>query len=81
MTAANLIQLQKQLKGEAKQNFEFSNTMNRTRAVTKVMVDYQAVKTLFDNNTLSYYTFYPGAEKSIKAVINKLLTNTLQRTW
>jgi hypothetical protein len=37
--AANLIQLQKQLKGVAKQHFEFRNTRNGTRVVTKDMVD------------------------------------------
>jgi hypothetical protein len=38
-SATNLIQLQKQLKGVAKQTFEFRNTKNETR-VTKDMVDY-----------------------------------------
>jgi hypothetical protein len=76
MSAANLIQLQKQLKGVAKQSFEFRNTRNRTRVVTKDMVDYQAVKSYFDKNSLSYYTFYPKSEKSIKAVLRHLRNNT-----
>jgi hypothetical protein len=76
MSAANLIQLQKQLKGVAKRSFEFHNTKNRTRVVTKDMVDYQAVKTFFNDHTLFYYTFYPKAEKPIKAVICHLPTNT-----
>jgi hypothetical protein len=43
MSAANLIQLQKQLKDVAKQNFEFRNTRNGTKVVTMDMVDYHAV--------------------------------------
>jgi hypothetical protein len=53
-SAANPIQLQKQLKGVAQQNFEFHNTRNGTRVVTKDIVDYQAVKSYFDKNSLSY---------------------------
>jgi endonuclease V-like protein UPF0215 family len=40
------------------------------------MVDYQAVKSRFDQNSLSYYTFYPKAEKPIKAVLCHLPNNT-----
>jgi hypothetical protein len=58
ISAANLIQLQKQLKGVAKQNFEFRSTRNGTRVVTKDMVDYQAVTTFLNNHSLSYYIFY-----------------------
>jgi hypothetical protein len=75
-SAAKLIQLQKQLKGVAKQSLEFCNTRNGVRGVTKDMVDYQAVKSFFDNNSLAYYTFYPKAEKPIKAVIHHLPNNT-----
>jgi hypothetical protein len=76
MSAANLIQLQKQLKGVVRQSFEFRKTKNGTRVVTKDMVDYQAVKTFFNDHTLSYYTFYPKAEKPITAVIRYLPINT-----
>jgi hypothetical protein len=75
-SAANLIQLQKQLKGVAKQSFEFRNTRNGTRVVTKDMVDYQVVKSYFDKNSLSCYTFYPKSEKPIKAVLRHLPYNT-----
>jgi hypothetical protein len=75
-SAANLIQLQKQLKGVAQQNFEFRNTRNGTRVVTKDMVDCQAVKSSFDKKSLSYYAFYPKAEKPIKAVLRHLPNNT-----
>jgi hypothetical protein len=43
-SAANLIQLQKKLKGVARQNFQLRNTRSGIRVVTKDMVDYQAVK-------------------------------------
>jgi hypothetical protein len=41
------------------------------------MVNYQSVKAYFESNNLSYYTFYPKAEKPIKALIPHLPTNTL----
>jgi hypothetical protein len=36
------------------------------------MADFQVVKAHFDTSNLSYYTFYPKSEKSIKAVIRHL---------
>jgi hypothetical protein len=75
-SAANLIQLQKQLKGVAKQHFGFRNTRNGTRVVTKDMVDYQAVKSYFNQNSLSYFTSFPKSEKLIKAVLRHLPSNT-----
>jgi hypothetical protein len=53
-SATNLIQLQKQLKGVAKQIFEFHSTKNRTRVITKGMVDFQSVKAHFESSNLSY---------------------------
>jgi hypothetical protein len=52
-SVANLIQLQKQLKGVAKHNFEFRSTRNGTKVVTTDMVDYQAVRTFLDTHSLS----------------------------
>jgi hypothetical protein len=52
-SAANLIQLQKKLKGVARQNFDLRNTRSGTRVVTKDMVDYQADKAHFDQNSLA----------------------------
>jgi hypothetical protein len=75
-SAINLIQLQKQLKGMAKQIFVFCTTRNGTRIITKDMVDYQSVKAHFETNNLSYYTFYPKSQKPIKAVICHLPQNT-----
>jgi hypothetical protein len=76
-SAINLIQLQKQLKNVVKEDFEFHNTRNRTRIITRGMVDFLAVKSHFEkNNLLSYFTFYPKSEKPIKAVVRHLPQNT-----
>jgi hypothetical protein len=75
-SAVNLIQLQKQLKGVARQSFEFHNTRSRTRVVTKDMVDYQAIKSHFEQNSLTYFTFFPKSDKPVKAVLRHLPSNT-----
>jgi hypothetical protein len=61
----NLIQLQKQLRSLVKGNFEFRNTRNGTRIVTKGMADYSAIKEYLNSQNLNYFTFYP---KSIKPI-------------
>jgi hypothetical protein len=43
----------------ARQTFEFRNTKNRTRVVTKDMVDYLAVKSFYEQNSHPYFTFFP----------------------
>jgi hypothetical protein len=75
-TAANLIQLQKQIKTVTKQSFEFRTTRNGTRVITRDMVDYLAVKAHFDSTNMSYFTFFPKSLKPIKAVIRHLPYNT-----
>jgi hypothetical protein len=75
-SAANLIQLQKKLKGVTRQTFELRNTRSGTRVVTKDMVDYQAVKAHFTENSLAYFTFCPKSEKPVKAVLRHLPSNT-----
>jgi hypothetical protein len=75
-SATNLVQLQKQLKGVAKDNFEFRSTRNRTRAITKSMADFSAVRSYIENNNLAYFTFYPKSIKAIKAVIRHLPLST-----
>jgi hypothetical protein len=72
-SATNLVQLMKQLKCVAKQAFEFRNTRNGTRVITKGMVDFQAVKLHFESNNLSFFT---KSEESIKTVILHLPINT-----
>jgi hypothetical protein len=75
-SATNLVQLQKQLKGVAKQIFEFRSTKNGALVITKSMVNFQAVKYHFDSQNLSYYSFFPKSEKLIKVVIRHLPINT-----
>jgi hypothetical protein len=70
------MQLLKNLKGVARQNFELRNIRSGTRVVTKDMVDYQAVRAHFDQNSLTYFTFFPKSEKPVKAVIRHLPSNT-----
>jgi hypothetical protein len=60
----NLIHLQKQLKGVAKDNFEFRNIRNGTKVVTKDMVDYQAVKNYLNTQSLPYFTFHTKIHKT-----------------
>jgi hypothetical protein len=72
----NLIQLQKQLKTVVKDDFEFHSTRNGIRVIIKGMADFEAVKSHFTNNNLSYYSFYPKSQKPIKAVIRHLPPNT-----
>jgi hypothetical protein len=76
--AKNIIQLQKQLKGVAKQHFGFHNNKSGTRVITKDMVEYQSVKAHFESNNVSYYTFYPKSERPIKAMLHHLSVNTLE---
>jgi hypothetical protein len=73
---ANLIQLQKQLKNVVKGDFEFRNTRNGTRVITKVMADFEAVKSHLSCNNLSYFSFFPKSQKPIKAVIRHLPPDT-----
>jgi hypothetical protein len=75
-SAANLIQLQKQLKNVVKEDFEFRNTRSGIRVITRDMADILAVKSHFEGNILSFYTFFPKSEKPIKSVIRHLPINT-----
>jgi hypothetical protein len=72
----NLIQLQKQLKNVAKGDFEFRSTRNGTRVITKVMADFEAVKSHLSCYNLSYFSFFPMSQKPMKAVIRHLPPDT-----
>jgi hypothetical protein len=72
-----LIQLQKQLKIATKGNFEFRSTRNGTRVIARGMADIQSVKSHFDANNQSYYSFYPKSDEPMKVVISHLPHNTL----
>jgi hypothetical protein len=60
----------------AQQSFEFRNTSSGTRVVTKDMVDYQAFKSYFEQNSLSYFTFFPKSDKPVEAVLRHFPSNT-----
>jgi hypothetical protein len=72
----NLLQLQKLIKSVVKDNFEFQNTRNGTRVITKTLGDFAAVKSYLESHNLHYLTFYPKSLKPTKAVIRHLPLNT-----
>jgi hypothetical protein len=71
-SATNLLQLQEDLRGHVKGNFEFRTSKNRARVVTRGMADFSAIKAYFANENLSFYTFFPKSQKPVKAVIRHL---------
>jgi hypothetical protein len=75
-SAVNLIQLQKQLEHLVSENFEIGSTRNGTRVITRSMADFQLVKSRFDSQNLSYYSFLPNFVKPTKAVICHIPHNT-----
>jgi hypothetical protein len=74
--AVKLNQSQKQLKNVASGNFGFRNTRNGTIAITRGMADFQCVKSYFDSQNFSYFSFFPKSENLVKAVISHLPHNT-----
>jgi hypothetical protein len=58
------------------ENFEIHSTRNGTRVITRGMADFQSVKFHFDSQNISYYSFFPKAVKTIRAVIRHLPQNT-----
>jgi hypothetical protein len=80
-SAVNLIQLQKQLKGVVREDFELISIRNGTRVITRGMADFQSIKSYFDNHSIQYYTFFPISEKPIKAVTRHLLTLLLRKIF
>jgi hypothetical protein len=59
-----------------KGSFEFRNTRNGTRLVTREIVEYSSIRACFDNQQYNYFTFYVKSKVSVKAVITQLPTNT-----
>jgi hypothetical protein len=76
ISTTNQIQLQRQLKNVAKGDFEFPNTKNGSRVITKSMTDFEAVKSYFSNHNLAYCSIFPKSQKPIKAVLRHLPSNT-----
>jgi hypothetical protein len=74
----NLLQLQKLIKSVVKENFEFQNSRNGTRVITKTLGDFAAEKSYLrvETHNLHYFTFYPKSLKPIKAIIRHLPLNT-----
>jgi hypothetical protein len=58
------------------ENFEFLSTRNETRVITRSLADFQSVRSFFDSQRLSYFTFCPKSDKPIEAVIRHLPLNT-----
>jgi hypothetical protein len=67
-----LIHLQRQLKVLLKGSFEFRNTRNGTRVVTKEMEEFLTNRSHFENYNLQNFTFYSKTQKPIKTVIRHL---------
>jgi tRNA U34 5-carboxymethylaminomethyl modifying enzyme MnmG/GidA len=61
--------LQKQLKELVKGNFELRNTRNRTGVVNDKTEDFSAIKSHFDDQRTSYFTFYPKSQKPVQDLI------------
>jgi hypothetical protein len=70
------MQLQRQLKGLLKGNFEFCSTRSGIIVVKKEMVDFSTIQSHFKSNNLPYFTFYPKPQNPIKAVIRHILFST-----
>ena len=75
-SATNLIQLQRKIKGIVSGDFEFRNTRSGTRIVMKEMADFLLTRKFLEASKLPHFTFFPKAEKPIKAVIRHLPPNT-----
>jgi hypothetical protein len=58
------------------ENFEFRSTRNGTSVITRSIADFQSVKSHFNSQNLSYYSFFPKSEKPLKTVIPHLPHNT-----
>jgi hypothetical protein len=75
-STTNLIRLQNDLKERAKGEYEFRNTRNGTRTITKEVANCSAMNSHLEKNNLRYFTFSPKSEKPIKAVIRHLPPDT-----
>lgn len=71
-----LIQIQSDLKEHAKGEYNFRNTHNGTRIITKEIADYSAIKSYMKNNNLQYFTLCPDSEQPIEAVLRHLSPDT-----
>jgi hypothetical protein len=58
-SSTNLMKLQRQIRDVVRDNFEFRNTRNGTKIVTKEMEDFSAIKKHLESANLSYFTYFP----------------------
>jgi hypothetical protein len=70
--ATKLIQFQNKIRDLVQGNFEFHNTRSGTRVVTVYRADFSAIKSFFQKESFSIYTFHPKSFEPIKAVTRKL---------
>jgi hypothetical protein len=57
-------------------SFEFRNTKNGTRVLTKEMADFSDLKASFLSKKFSFYAFFPQSQNPVNSVIRHLSTNT-----
>jgi hypothetical protein len=57
------------------ENFEFRNTRNGTRVLTKSLADFESIKSYFNQRQFSYFSFFLKSEKPNKAGIRHLPIN------
>jgi hypothetical protein len=60
----------------SKKTFEFCNTRNGTRVITKTLADFTASRSTLATHNLSYFTSYPKSLKPIKALVCHLPIST-----
>jgi hypothetical protein len=75
-STTNIARLQSNLKEHVKGEYEFRNTRNGTRIVTKEMEGYSAMISYLMKNNLQYFTFSLDSEKPIRPVIHHLPPDT-----
>jgi hypothetical protein len=72
----NIIRIQSDLKDHVKGEYEFRNTRNGTRIITKEVADSSVMKPYLEENNLQYFISSPNSEKPIKAVTHHLPPHT-----
>jgi hypothetical protein len=64
------------MKNVVEEDSEFRNTRSGTRVITRGMEDFLTIKSHFEGNNLSFYTFFLKSEKPIKTVVRHLPLDT-----
>jgi hypothetical protein len=62
----NLIQFQSNLKDHIEGEYNFLNTRNGTRIITKEVTDYSAMKSHLEKNNVHYFDLLPKFRKACK---------------